>query len=251
LSCRNAIPVRDTLYLGVETVGKRKLINAGLILVMLASFTLFYFFIPGFKAAVDRGLSILAQADIRGMRNYLSEFGIIAPIVSMGLMVLQSLASPLPAFVITFANAWVFGWFWGAVYSWTGAMIGAAICYWIAKTFGRPVVEKLVGKKSLVMTDRFFEAYGPHTVMIARLIPLVPFDIISYAAGLTSISFWLFFAATGIGQLPATIIYSLLGENLSTSTRYIFWTITGFLALLILSLAVKQRIKKRLGSDST
>ena len=228
---------------------RKKIISIGLTSCLFLIFALTYLYIPSFKIAVNRGISILAQADIKGLRIYLRGFGIVAPIVSMGLMVVQALVSPLPAFVITFANAWVFGWFWGAVYSWTGAMIGAAVCYGIAKTLGRPVVEKMVGTKSLEMTDRFFEQYGSHTVLIARLIPAVPFDIISYAAGLTSMGFWLFFWATGIGQLPATIIYSLLGENLTTSTKYAFWTATGFIALVVLSMAVRQRVKKRLASD--
>ncbi len=228
---------------------RRKIISIGLISGLFLIFALTYFFIPSFKISVNRGISILAQADIKGLRIFLLGFGIAAPIVSMGLMVVQALVSPLPAFVITFANAWVFGWFWGAVYSWTGAMIGATVCYGIAKTLGRPVVEKMVGTKSLEMTDRFFEQYGPHTVLIARLIPAVPFDIISYAAGLTSMGFWLFFWATGIGQLPATIIYSILGENLTTTTKYAFWAAIGFIALLVLSMAVRQRVKKRLASD--
>lgn len=229
---------------------RSNVIDMALISTCLAAAVILYLFVPGFKLSVDRGAGILAQADIEAMRAYLKGFGVWAPIVSMGLMVFQALISPLPAFVITFANAWVFGWFWGAVYSWSGAMIGATVCYWIAKILGRPAVEKMVGGRSLQITDRFFEEYGSHTVMIARLIPVVPFDIISYAAGLTSMGFWLFFWATGIGQLPATIIYSLLGENLTTSTKYLFWALTGFLVLLIFSMAVKQSIKKKLVGDS-
>ncbi len=209
-----------------------------------------YIFIPDFANQVNTAAGILAQADIKGMRIYLKGFGIWAPVVSMALMVFQALAAPLPAFVITFANAWIFGWLWGAIYSWTGAMIGAAICFWIGRAFGRPAVEKIAGRTSLEKTDWFFGTYGRYSVIIARLIPVVPFDIISYAAGLTTMGFWEFIWATGLGQLPATIVYSWLGENISPSAKYAFWAICGFLVLLSFSLAVKKRLELRIGAKS-
>lgn len=231
----------------MKIIDKRKLTNILLVSTLLAVLAAIYILIPAFAIQVNTGVSILSKADIEGMRAYLNDFGIWAPMVSMALMVLQALASPLPAFVITFANAWIFGWVLGAFYSWTGAMIGAAVCYWIAKVYGRPVVEKLVGKTSLEKTDNFFARYGKHSVMIARLIPVVPFDIVSYAAGLTQITFWEFFWATGIGQLPATIVYSWLGQNMSPTAKYALWAVCGFLVLLIFSIAVKQRLQDQLG----
>ncbi len=221
-----------------------------MVTLFLACLAGLYFFIPSFSNQVRTAASILSQADIKGMRIYIKGFGVWGPLVSMGLMVLQALAAPLPAFVITFANAWIFGWVRGAIYSWTGAMIGASICFWIVKAYGRPIVEKLVGKKSLEMSDRFFDQYGRYSIVIARLIPVVPFDIISYAAGITQMSFWGFFWATGIGQLPATIIYSWLGENMSPTAKYAFWAVCGFLVLLFFSLAMKKWFKSKLVSDN-
>lgn len=219
-----------------------------LLLIGLAEF---YFFVPSFSRQVNTAAGFLSRADIKGLREYLLSFGIWAPMVSMGLMVLQALASPLPAFVITFANAWVFGWVLGAVYSWTGAMLGAALCFGIAKVYGRPVVEKLVGKKSLSASDRFFKKYGRYSVLIARLIPVVPFDIVSYAAGLTNMGFVEFLLATGVGQLPATVVYSWLGENITPTAKYAFWALCGFLALLIFGLGVQKKIKGSLAGDGS
>lgn len=228
----------------------KKQITALLVVAFALVFIGLYFLVPTVAEQVNKATNLLLRADINGMRTYLRNFGIWAPIVSMALMVFQSLAAPLPAFVITFANAWIFGWVMGAVYSWTGAMIGASLCFIIAKAFGRPVIEKMVGKKSLEKTDRFFDKYGKHSVMIARLLPIVPFDIISYAAGLTTMGFWEFFWATGLGQLPATIIYSWLGENMSPSAKYALWALSGFLILLVVSLAIKKRFDQKLVGDN-
>ena len=212
---------------------------------VLGGFAILYFTIPSFALFINESTSILVTADIKRMRIYIRSFGAIAPLVSMGIMVFQSIASPLPAFVVTFANAWVFGWQLGAVNSWTGAMIGAALCWAIGKGFGRPVVEKMVGKTALDKSDTFFENHGRHAVFIARLLPIMPFDVISYAAGLTTMGFWGFFWATGLGQLPATILYSWWGEKMTTSGKVFLWGIAGFLTLLTIAWALKQRASRK------
>ena len=68
-------------------------------------------------------------------------------------------------------------------------MAGAAVCFFIARILGRDVAEKLTSKAGMQQIDTFFEKYGKNTVLICRLLPFVSFDIVSYAAGLTSMSF--------------------------------------------------------------
>ena len=93
--------------------------------------------------------------------------------MSFLLMIFQSIAAPLPAFLITFANASLFGWWKGAILSWSSAMAGAAICFYIAKILGRDVAEKLTSKTGLEQIDTFFERYGKNTILICRLLPFV------------------------------------------------------------------------------
>lgn len=204
----------------VSAERKRTLIVSAVLLAAAASV---YSFVPSFRASVDSAVAIIASGDISAVRDYLLGFGVWAPVVSALLMVLQSIAAPLPAFVITFSNGMLFGWAWGALLSWSSAMAGAALCFWISRAFGRPVVEKLVGgSTALGVSDLFFNRYGDRAVLIARLLPFVSFDIVSYGAGLTSMRFWPFFWATGLGQLPATLVYSYLGQNLTGSVRVLF-----------------------------
>lgn len=166
------------------------------------------------------------------VRGYILSFGIWAPVVSFLLMLLQSVIAPLPAFIITFANAGIFGWIKGAILSWSSAMAGAALCFYIARLLGRNVVEKLTSRTALKKIDEFFEQYGKYGILIARLLPFISFDLVSYAAGLTSMRFLEFFIATGIGQLPATMIYSYIGGML-TGTAKTF--VVGLLMLFALT----------------
>ena len=179
--------------------------------------------------------SYLVKLDMEGLKEYILSFGIWGPIVSFLLMVLQSVAAPLPAFVITFANAALFGWVYGAILSWSSAMAGAAVCFYIAKFLGRNTVENLTSKFALDDVDKFFVKYGKHTILIARLLPFMSFDLVSYAAGLTSMSFSSFFIATGIGQLPATIVYSYVGGMLTGGAKLMM---TGLLTLFALSILI-------------
>ncbi|WP_251859619.1 TVP38/TMEM64 family protein [Clostridium sp. Marseille-Q2269] len=178
-----------------------------------------YFFITPIRVNVNQAVFILKNVDVDLVRGYILGYGIWAPIVSFLLMVLQSIVAPLPAFIITFANAGIFGWVKGAILSWASAMVGAALCFYIAKFLGRDVVEKLTSKTALKKIDGFFDKYGKYAVLIARLLPFISFDIVSYAAGLTSMGFLEFFIATGIGQLPATIIYSYIGSMLTGTAK--------------------------------
>ena len=205
-----------------------------------------YLAVPPVRLTVNAGVAALDPRDMTKMRDFLLSFGPLAPIVSFLLMVLQSVAAPLPAFVITIANGLLFGAFWGTILSWTSAMVGAALCYGIAKALGRPVVERLVGAAPLAKSDAVFNRYGTHAVLIARLVPLISFDVVSYAAGLTSIGFVPFLIATGIGQLPATIVYSVLGQNIGAGPRAALWTVSALLSLVALGFALRGRLERKL-----
>ena len=74
----------------------------------------------------------------------------------------------------------------------------------------------------MASVDVFFERYGDRAILICRLLPFVSFDFVSYGAGLTNMGFWRFFIATGVGQLPATIVYSYVGGTLSGGARNLF-----------------------------
>jgi uncharacterized membrane protein YdjX (TVP38/TMEM64 family) len=187
-----------------------------------------YLLLPGVRAAVEPGVRALSAPDsehaVQAFRTYVLGFGPWAPLVSAALMVLQSVVAPLPAFVVTFANGLIFGWAWGALLSWASATAGAALCFGIARALGRPAVERLLGgAAALDAADRFFLRHGRRTVLLARLLPFVPFDPVSYSAGLTSMRVGPFLVATGLGQLPATLVYSYLGERVAGSVRVLFW----------------------------
>lgn len=210
---------------------KRTLMKIGVIVLVL----MIYFFVTPIKVMINQMIFYLSSLDIDSLKQYILSYGALAPIISFILMIVQSVAAPLPAFLITFANAALFGWVCGAVLSWSSAMAGAALCFFIAKFLGRDVVEKLTSKYAIDSIDKFFDKYGKYTILVCRLLPFISFDIVSYAAGLTSMEFLSFFIATGIGQLPATIVYSYVGGMLTGGTKLF---VTGLLILFALTIVI-------------
>ncbi|WP_373598098.1 TVP38/TMEM64 family protein [Paraclostridium bifermentans] len=226
----------------MNKINKKSLIlKLGIIALVIG----IYLYVEPVNRFINQMVFYLSMLDLESLKQYILSFGIWAPIISFILMILQSIAAPLPAFLITFANAALFGWVKGAILSWASAMAGAAICFYIARFLGRDAVEKLTSKFALDSLDEFFDKYGKHTILIARLLPFMSFDLVSYAAGLTSMSFVSFFIATGIGQLPATIIYSYVGGMLTGGAKLMMMGILTLSAISVLIYVLKKVYKEK------
>ncbi|MDD6907067.1 MAG: TVP38/TMEM64 family protein [Finegoldia magna] len=217
-----------------ELKHKRK-IQRIIALVIIGILLGLYFFVPSIKAKTNEAFSMISKLDTDVVVAYLRSYGKQAAVVSFILMVLQSIAAPIPAFLITLSNAAIFGWVKGAMLSWSSAMAGAALCFFLARALGRDAVERLTNKGAMESVDVFFERYGKYAILICRLLPFVSFDFVSYGAGLTNMGFWSFFIATGIGQLPATIVYSYVGGTLTGGAQKLF---LGLLTLFALSIMI-------------
>ena len=199
-----------------------------------------YFAIPAVHVWVNSVLEMFRTGNFDDMREFISKYGKWAMAISALLMIFQSIAAPLPAFFITLTNANLFGWWQGCILSWASSMAGAALCFWIARILGRDVVERICTKGALASIEEFFAKYGKRCILVARLLPFISFDIVSYAAGLTAMDFWGFFIATGIGQMPACIVYSYVGGMLTGGARKMFIGLMCLFALAIVVVLVKQ-----------
>lgn len=205
-----------------------------------------YVFVPPLRVFLHQAVRLLAQGDVEALKAFLLSFGAWAPVTSSLLMVLQALIAPLPAFVLTLTNGLLFGAFWGSVLSWGSAMVAAALCFGLSRLLGRRSVEKFVSPSALARADVFFARYGKHAVLMARLLPWISFDLVSYGAGLTPIGFWGFWSMTGIGQLPATLFYTYLGERAGRSVRAAFLVLTSLFGAGILMAVLWPLVKRRL-----
>jgi len=228
----------------------KKWVGKVVVIAFIVIALLSYMFVPAVHSGFDKIANMFYSGDFTIVKDFVESYGAYAAAVSFVLMILQSIAAPLPAFLLTVANANLFGWWQGAILSWSSAMAGAAVCFFTARILGRDIVIRLNGKKCVKQIEEFFERHGKTSILVARLLPFVSFDIVSYVAGLTSMSFLGFFIATGIGQLPATIVYSYVGGMLTGGAKLlvngllILFALFGVVAILRQIYAEKQKKKE-------
>lgn len=204
-----------------------------------------YFIFPTLRAHLSSGVAFLLRGDLTGLRAWIAQFGLWAPLVSLLLMIVQAIAAPIPAVLITAANGLLFGPLLGGLWSIVSATLAAAVCFLLARSFGAPLVSRLVPPTVLQRTNAFMVQHGTVAVLIARLLPVVPFDPISYVAGLTGMRFAAFCLATLVGQMPAGMTYAYLGQELYRPGHLLVKGGGAVLGLLLLGWTVRRALLRR------
>jgi uncharacterized membrane protein YdjX (TVP38/TMEM64 family) len=186
---------------------------------------------PPLRAGLFHVARLLADGDLLGVREHLRGFGPWAPIVAFALIQVQALVAPLPSFPVIYANGLLFGTLWGGLLSWVSVLVSAALCFGLARCWGRPVVERLASPAALRRADALFARHGTLAVLLARLLPLTAFDLLSYAAGLTRMRLAPFLGATAIGMTPATFLMAWAGDRGGASLGALVGGVVGIAAL--------------------
>jgi len=177
----------------------------------------------------------------------------IGPLGFFFVIILQAIIAPIPSEFILITAGASYGIVVGTIVGGIGQCVGAVFAFYISVKLGRPIVERLVGKDSIDFADRWFIKYGAWAVLLGRLAPLIPFDAISYAAGLTKIRFKPFIIATAVGAFPRSAFYCFLGTILPTErgsleVMFSLMLLVVFVILLVLFL-LQYYIKKRMLRD--
>jgi uncharacterized membrane protein YdjX (TVP38/TMEM64 family) len=181
-----------------------------------------------------RGLSMAA------VEETIRAWGMWGVFASIGLMVLHSFV-PFPAEFVTFANGMVYGPVWGTVITWSGAMLGAFAAFAVARGLGRPFVEGLVARRDWHSFDDWAAREGWQVLLVSRFLPVIAFNLINYAAGLTRVTWWTFAWTTGLGILPLTVLFVVMGDNI----EHLGWGSWALLLAsgLVLWLVLRRRLR--------
>jgi len=140
--------------------------------------------------------------------------GFWAPLLIIGPMIAAVVIGPIPTVPISVAGGIAFGPTLGFLYAMIGALAGAAISFWIARLAGRPLVERIL-RGHVAFCRQCSDRMLFWVVLGARLIPVVSFALVSYASGLTAMSMRAFLLATGLGMIPMTLLYVVVGAGLT------------------------------------
>ncbi|MDD5181918.1 MAG: TVP38/TMEM64 family protein [Candidatus Nanoarchaeia archaeon] len=169
----------------------------------------------GYNNNYQKIASFLADINPELITEFVKSFGMLAPVIIVIIFILESILAPIPGQIVTIAAGSLYGPLWGSLLAIFGTVLGSVFPFYISRFFGRPIVEKLVSPKQLEKADRFFSEHkGILVFAIIRILPIATFDVISYSAGLTKMSFWKYLVVTLIATIPKVLIYTNIGHFL-------------------------------------
>jgi len=173
------------------------------------------------------------------LRSHIARLGAWGPLLVIGLMVLAIMVSPIPSAPIAMAAGAAYGHVWGTLYVLLGAEIGALAAFGLARWLGGETLRRWFGERlSLGLFGSQNALMG--MVLLSRLLPFISFDIVSYAAGLTALSWWRFALATLIGIVPASFLLAHFGGEMATGeSDQIMISVLALGAITLIPFAVK------------
>ena len=168
------------------------------------------------------------------LRALVQSYGPWGPLVIVVLHLVQSVTVSLPGQAIEFSSGYLFGIWWGTLYSWIGVIIGSTLGMGLARYFGRPLVERLVSPMMQNRIDNYAHQYGTVVVFLLFLLPFLPDDLICFAVGLTALPLPRLILLAAIGRLPGLFVANLIGAQ----ARVVPATYWGLLGAGVLTLAL-------------
>jgi uncharacterized membrane protein YdjX (TVP38/TMEM64 family) len=189
--------------------------------------------------------AIATLLDANALKAHVTALGVWGPVVVIALMVLAILVSPIPSAPIALAAGAAYGHAWGTLYVLVGAELGALAAFGIARLAGRELLRHWFGDRlSLGWFGSQNMLMG--LVLASRLLPFISFDMISYAAGLTVLSFWRFAVATLAGIAPASFLLAHFGGEMATGESDRIMLAAAGLGLLVAVPLIVKAVRDRL-----
>lgn len=200
------------------------------------------------------------QEWLRNALHWIDSLGAVGAIAFILLYIIATVAF-LPGSILTLGAGVVFGIFLGSFYVFIGATLGATAAFLIGRYLARGwVAKKIEGNKKFLAIDRAVGREGLKIVLLTRLSPLFPFNLLNYAYGVTGVSLKNYFIGS-VGMIPGTIMYVYIGSlagNLATigteaqpGNPALRWTIrmVGFIATVAVTLFVTQIARQALENE--
>jgi uncharacterized membrane protein YdjX (TVP38/TMEM64 family) len=188
---------------------------------------------------------------VEELEGWVRSLGAWGPVV-FAVIYAMAVVAALPATLFAFMAGVLFGTWVGVLVANLGATVGACLAFLIGRYFARATVHQLVGKnKNFKKLDMWTASNGNWIVILTRLFPLLPFNLLNYAFGLTRIDFWPYAFWTWLCMIPALLVYvggaDAVHQGLSRGR--VPWSLAGLIAgvvvfLILLGSVLKRRTRK-------
>jgi uncharacterized membrane protein YdjX (TVP38/TMEM64 family) len=187
------------------------------------------------------------EATVRGdsaeVREELDSLGVAGPLLIIGLALIHAVVF-YPAEIVDAAAGFVYGFFPALALVMTGWLLSGFLCYAVGRSVARPLLDRWLGPGRFERTEAMIERGGVTLLIGVRLIPIVPFSLVCYAAGAARVPPWRFAWTTVVGYLPITALSVYFGtrlEGLSLTDPLVWGSAAALLALLFAGHWVMRR----------
>jgi phosphatidylserine/phosphatidylglycerophosphate/cardiolipin synthase-like enzyme/uncharacterized membrane protein YdjX (TVP38/TMEM64 family) len=178
----------------------------------------------------------------------------VEPIAAMSAFVVGGLVM-VPLTLLILDSSIVFGPVAGFCYSLCGAVLSAAVAFWIGRRIGRRTVRRLAGTR-VNRVSRGLARGGILGVVAIRLLPVAPYTVVNLVAGASHLRLWEFLVGTVIGLLPGLLALTALGDRIEAALRApsvgsVILLVATAVSVLALAIAVNRWLGKRVGGSGT
>jgi uncharacterized membrane protein YdjX (TVP38/TMEM64 family) len=227
------------------------------LVIVLISLGFFIFALPALAADTRTSMGFNPQLILKNALTWVDSLGAIGAVVFIGIYIIATVAF-FPGSILTLGAGVLFGVWLGAIYVFVGATIGATVAFLVGRYLARDWVAKQIGGNDRFNAiDRAVGREGLKIVLLTRLSPIFPFNLLNYAFGLTGVSLKDYNLGS-LGMIPGTIMYvyigslagnlALIGTDSQPTNSTLQWTIriVGFIATVAVTIYITRIAKKAL-----
>ena len=189
------------------------------------------------------------EAAVRGdtdeVQRQIDDLGVAGPFLILALALIHAVVF-YPAEILDAAAGFAYGFFPGLALMMFGWLLSGLVCFAVGRSVARPLLDRWFGKERFERIEAAIERGGVTLLLAVRLIPILPFSLVSYAAGAARVPVWRFIWTTAVAYLPITALSVYFGTRLEglSLTDPLVW---GSAVILLLLLLVGHRIARRGG----
>ena len=218
-----------------------------LVLVVLAACAIVVLTVHPLREAV----TYVLHGDVHGLRAQLRDLGTAGAVVVVALILAHAVLF-FPAEIVNATAGLVYGFavaFPLVIVSWA---ISGLLAYWLGAAAGRPLALRLMGEARVLRAEGAIERGGVLALLLARLVPFVPYSLVGYVSGAAGVPLWRFVWTGVIGIMPITAAATYLGhalDNLSASDPLLWVALAVVAALGALTLVTSRRLRSPTGKQ--
>ena len=209
----------------------------------LAVLAVIFLSVPALRESVSAAL----HGDSDEVRRQVDSLGIAGPLLILLLCMVHTVIF-YPAEIVDAAAGFAYGFLPALLLVMTGWLISALLSFTIGRSVARPLLDRWLGAERFERAEATIERGGAPLLIALRLIPILPFSLVCYAAGAARVPIWRFTWTTALGYLPITVISVYLGsriEELSLTDPLVLGSLAVLLLLLLSSRWAMRRLRSR------